>query len=64
MLELKRELKPMNFMSLDDPWVQSGKEICCLEENKSFQPSLSSRTCLSEETGHIGFIRCRSSGIH
>ena len=41
-----------------------GKEIRCWEENKSFQASLSSRTCLSKETGHIGFIRCRSSSIH
>ena len=41
-----------------------GKEICCWEENKSFQASLSSRTCLSKETGHTGFIRCRSSSIH
>lgn len=40
-LELKRELKPMNFMRV---WMihgsNLGKEICCLEENKSFQPSL------------------------
>ena len=40
------------------------KEIHCLEENKSFQASLSSRPCLSEETGHTGFIGCRSSSIH